>query len=69
MLLFLRFFFCCLSFLKWAAIACVGVLIDDSVIQLFLFTGIQATMFIVLVTLKPFANRYVFHSIDSGWLV
>lgn len=43
--------------LQWAAIACVGVLIDDSALKLFLFCGFHVVMFVVLVWLKPFANR------------
>ncbi len=43
--------------LQWAAIALVGVLIDNSVVQLLAFCGIHLAMFAILVCFKPFANR------------
>lgn len=51
-----------LGFLQWAAIALVGVLIDDSVLQLLLFCGLHSVMFFILVCLKPFANRWEMYS-------
>ena len=46
-----------ISIVQWASIALVGVLIDESVVQLLAFCGIHLVMFIILVCLKPFANR------------
>lgn len=37
--------------------AMVGVLVDESAVQFFLFGGLHVTTFILLVWLKPFANR------------
>lgn len=42
---------------QWASIALVGVLLDNSVVQLLAFCSIHCVMFIILVCLKPFANR------------
>lgn len=44
---------------KWGATACVGTLIDNSVVQLFLFCLIRLAVFITLAWLKPYANRFV----------
>ena len=38
--------------------ACVGILIDESVQQLWLFCGLQFSSCIVLVLFKPFANGW-----------
>lgn len=43
--------------LQAASIAMIGVLVDDSVVQLLLLGGLHSVMFVVLVCLKPFANR------------
>ena len=55
---------CCASlyhslslFVQVVAIACVGVLVDDSVLQMVLFCGLFSCSFVLLVVLNPFANR------------
>ncbi len=40
-----------------AAVACIAVLIDSSVVQLLLFCAVHATILVILVRRKPFANR------------
>ncbi|CAM9352767.1 unnamed protein product, partial [Hapterophycus canaliculatus] len=45
--------------LEVALMACVGVLIDDSVVQLFSFCGLCALSFTLLVCFKPFANSVI----------
>lgn len=42
---------------QWAALACVGVLIDSSVVQLLFFSCIHGVSFVILVVLRPFANK------------
>lgn len=44
-------------FIQWAGLACVAVLEKSSVVQIFLFCGIQVAIFIALALLRPFANR------------
>jgi len=41
---------------QFAALGIVGVLLDDSVLQLSLFCGMHALSFLLVVFLKPFAN-------------
>lgn len=43
-------------FEQWAAIACIGVLIDDGTMQLFLMCIMHTVTFVFLVVMKPFAN-------------
>ncbi|CAM9896736.1 unnamed protein product, partial [Laminaria digitata] len=43
--------------LKWFALACAGVLVDDSFRQLAIFSGLHAVDLVVLVKFAPFANR------------
>lgn len=42
---------------QWFAMACVGVLVDDSVPQLAMIFALHAIDLAVLLTLCPFANR------------
>ncbi|CAN0523838.1 unnamed protein product [Ectocarpus sp. 12 AP-2014] len=42
-----------------AVIACVGVLIDNSQVQLLIFLGLNVVQFVLVVRLTPFANRVV----------
>eukprot|EP00903_Cladosiphon_okamuranus_P021834 g20077.t1 len=51
--------FVVISLVEWAAIALVGVLIDDSVVQLLAFCCIHTVMFVILVCFKPFANSVI----------
>lgn len=44
-------------FAQWTAVACVGALIDDSFWQFLIFGAIHAASFVVLVVLRPFANK------------
>ncbi len=46
-----------LSLLQWAALGCIGALIDESVLQLSLFCGLHSISFFLLVFVKPLANR------------
>ena len=57
-----RFLLFCITVLlyaspQWAGVAYVSVIIDDSVLQLFLLCGIEVIMFAILLQQKPFANR------------
>ncbi|CAB1104649.1 unnamed protein product [Ectocarpus sp. CCAP 1310/34] len=45
------------SLMKWAFFAIVGVLVDNSAVQLGLFCAMHSSTFILLVVFKPFANR------------
>ena len=45
------------TFSQMVAIASVAVLVDDSAAQLFSFCGLHTVSFLLLVFLKPFANR------------
>ncbi|CAM9523853.1 unnamed protein product [Ectocarpus sp. 6 AP-2014] len=51
--------FIVISLVEWASIALVGVMIDNSNVQLLLFCGLQSAMFLMLVCLKPFANSVI----------
>ncbi|CAM9789606.1 unnamed protein product [Ectocarpus fasciculatus] len=51
--------FIVISLVEWAAIALVGVMVDNSVVQLVLFCGLHSVMFFILVFLKPFANSVI----------
>ncbi|CAM9953326.1 unnamed protein product, partial [Ectocarpus sp. 4 AP-2014] len=51
--------FIVISLVEWASIALVGVMIDNSNVQLLLFCGLQSAMFLILVCLKPFANSVI----------
>lgn len=42
---------------QWALLACIGVLVEDSVIQLWCFCIMHSATFILLVVCRPFANR------------
>lgn len=42
---------------QWALQACVAVLIDDSVTQLFIFCGIYSVMAVIILLGGPYANR------------
>lgn len=44
-------------FTQWAAIACVGAVLNNSVLQLLIFCVIHVVSFVILVVLRPFANR------------
>ena len=41
---------------QFAALGIVGVLLDDSVLQLWLFCAMHSLSFLLVVFLKPFAN-------------
>lgn len=45
-----------LSASQWAALGVVGVLVDNSVLQLSLFCAMHSVSFLLLVVFKPFAN-------------
>eukprot|EP00903_Cladosiphon_okamuranus_P012576 g11773.t1 len=47
------------ALLESCGIACVGVLLDTSQLQLIILMGLSAVGFFVVVCLKPFANRVV----------
>lgn len=47
-----------LSFAQWAALGCIGALLDESVLQLSLFCALHTLSFLLLVVFRPFANRY-----------
>lgn len=53
---FLRCFHCAAGH-QWVALACAGVLVDDSFRQLVIFSGLHAVDLAILVTFSPFANR------------
>lgn len=41
---------------QWAALGVVGVVVDDSVLQLSLFCAVNTLSFLLLAVFKPFAN-------------
>ncbi|CAM9748893.1 unnamed protein product [Ascophyllum nodosum] len=45
--------------LERAALACVAVLVDNVVVQLFVFCAVHLGVFIMLVVLRPFANKVI----------
>ncbi|CAM9800080.1 unnamed protein product [Ectocarpus fasciculatus] len=45
--------------LEMVGIACAAVLVDDSVVQLFLFCGLHSLSFLLLVIFRPFANSVI----------
>ncbi|CAM9575765.1 unnamed protein product [Ectocarpus sp. 8 AP-2014] len=45
--------------LEMTGIACTAVLVDDSVVQLFLFCGLHSLSFLLLVIFRPFANSII----------
>ncbi|CAN0101373.1 unnamed protein product, partial [Scytosiphon promiscuus] len=47
------------TLIEWAALGVVGALLEDSVLQLSLFCAMNAVSFLLLVVLKPFANRII----------
>eukprot|EP00903_Cladosiphon_okamuranus_P005921 g5852.t1 len=47
------------TFIEWAALGVVGVVIDNNVLQLSLFCAMHAVSCLLLVIFKPFANRIV----------
>lgn len=46
-------------FCEWTLLACVGILLDDSMTQLFLYGLIRLLLLGVLLWLRPYANRYI----------
>eukprot|EP00903_Cladosiphon_okamuranus_P006435 g6296.t1 len=60
--------FVMISLVEWTSIALVGVLIDDSVVQLLAFCGVHMVMFAILVCFKPFANSII-NNIGAGVMV
>jgi len=40
-----------------ATVACIGVLVDNSVVQLLSFCAVHVAIFAIIVQRKPFANR------------
>eukprot|EP00903_Cladosiphon_okamuranus_P018718 g17231.t1 len=44
---------------EWAVLACVGVLVDESAVQLGLFCALHSVTFLILVVCKPFANSLI----------
>lgn len=42
---------------QWAALGIVGVVVDNSVLQLSLFSAMHAASCLLLLAFKPFANR------------
>ncbi|CAM9210891.1 unnamed protein product [Scytosiphon promiscuus] len=51
--------FIVVSLIEWTAIACIGVLVDASALQLFMFFLVKSLVFTIVVCLQPFANRIV----------
>ncbi|CAM9886855.1 unnamed protein product [Ectocarpus sp. 12 AP-2014] len=51
--------FIVISLVEWAALALVGVMIENSVVQLLLFCGLHSVMFFILMFVKPFANSVI----------
>ncbi|CAB1116602.1 unnamed protein product [Ectocarpus sp. CCAP 1310/34] len=49
--------FLLIYFAQWAALGCIGALIDESVLQLSLFCALHTLSFLLLVVFRPFANR------------
>ncbi|CAB1109109.1 unnamed protein product [Ectocarpus sp. CCAP 1310/34] len=47
------------ALMEAAVIACVGVLIDSSQVQLLIFLGLNVVQFVLVAHLTPFANRVV----------
>lgn len=43
--------------MQWVALGVVGAVVEDSVLQLSLFCGMHTVSCLLLVILKPFANR------------
>ena len=43
--------------MQWVALGVVGAVVEDSVLQLSLFGGMHTVSCLLLVILKPFANR------------
>ncbi|CAM9904645.1 unnamed protein product [Ascophyllum nodosum] len=44
---------------EWASLACIAVLVESDIVRLFLFCGIHFGMFVMLVLVRPFANKVV----------
>lgn len=44
---------------EWTSLACVGVLVDDSMTQLLLYGVIRLAVLVVLLWLRPYLNRYI----------
>ncbi|CAM9965822.1 unnamed protein product [Ascophyllum nodosum] len=51
--------FILISLVELAGVACVSVIVDDSVLQLFLLSGIGAIMFAILLRQRPLANSAI----------
>lgn len=45
------------TIMQWVALGVVGAVVEESVLQLSLFCGMHTVSFLLLVILKPFANR------------
>ncbi|CAB1103298.1 unnamed protein product [Ectocarpus sp. CCAP 1310/34] len=48
--------FIVISLVEWVALALVGVMVENSIVQLVLFCGLPSVIFLILMFLKPFAN-------------
>jgi len=46
-----------LFFAQWTALGIVGVLVENSILQLSLFGSMHAVSCMLLLVFKPFANR------------
>ncbi|CAN0007882.1 unnamed protein product [Ectocarpus fasciculatus] len=51
--------FVAFTLVEWAALGCIGALIDESVLQLSLFCALHTLSFLLLVVFKPFANSVI----------
>eukprot|EP00903_Cladosiphon_okamuranus_P014942 g13833.t1 len=47
------------TLVEWAVLACIGVLCNDSMVQLGLFCALHSVTFLLLVLCKPFANSII----------
>eukprot|EP00752_Nemacystus_decipiens_P003432 g3173.t1 len=51
--------FVAFTLVEWISLACIGALIDESVLQLSLFCGLHMLSFLLLVVFKPLANSVI----------
>eukprot|EP00903_Cladosiphon_okamuranus_P017691 g16290.t1 len=51
--------FVAVSLVEWIALGCIGALVDDSVLQLWLFFGLHTLSFLLLVVFEPLANSVI----------
>ncbi|CBN79737.1 hypothetical protein Esi_0430_0011 [Ectocarpus siliculosus] len=51
--------FVAFTLVEWAALGCIGALIDESVLQLSLFCALHTLSFLLLVVFRPFANSVI----------